>query len=265
MRALLRYVSMALVLLVVALVSALTAMRFAIHGREVKVPDLRGKTPAEAHRLAEDAGLAISIERSYYSAQVPEGRVLSQAPDAGTIVRRGWELRVTLSLGPQRITVPNVTGASERAADLILAQRGIEIESTAHVEVARTQAGEVVAQNPPANSSDVAAPKVSLLVADQAAPQAFVMPSFVGQPLGTATNTLRDAGFVLGRVTLVPASVPEQPGFAAPEPAVPQTSSPAVPTPALIPSPSPASIIVSQEPAPESKVLVGSAINFTVK
>lgn len=271
MRRLLRYLLMALVLLVVALVSALTAMRFAIHGREVTVPDLRGKTPAEAHHVAEDAGLAMSIERSYYSAQVPEGRVLSQAPDPGALVRRGWELRVALSLGAQRISVPQVAGASERAADLVLAQRGIEIESTAHVSIPGAETGQVIAQNPPANSPDVAAPKVSLLIADPAAPQAFVMPGFLGQPLGTATNTLRDAGFVLGKVTLAQASPPTPTDVTGQQAASSQSPTSTTTTPVTgalaesATSPSPASIIVSQEPPVGSKIFAGSAINFVVR
>ena len=118
MRNLLRYFLMALVLLAVALLSALTAMRLAIHGREVSVPDLRGKTPIEARRIADDAGLAASVERNYYSATILEGRVLSQMPNPGTVVRRGWEIRLALSLGPQRVTVPQLVGGSERAAAL---------------------------------------------------------------------------------------------------------------------------------------------------
>ena len=54
MRTVLRILWMALVLLIVALLSALTTMRLAIHGREVTVPDFKGKTPAEARRIAED-------------------------------------------------------------------------------------------------------------------------------------------------------------------------------------------------------------------
>ena len=42
MRNLLRYFFMTLVLLIVALLSALTAMRLAIHGREVAVPEQLG-------------------------------------------------------------------------------------------------------------------------------------------------------------------------------------------------------------------------------
>jgi eukaryotic-like serine/threonine-protein kinase len=114
MRSLLRVLWMSVVLLLVAIVSALVAMSLAIHGREVTVPDLRGKSPAEARRIAEDTGLTADVEREYYSATVPEGKVVSQTPAAGTIVRSGWELRLTVSLGPQRAAIPPVTGQSEQ-------------------------------------------------------------------------------------------------------------------------------------------------------
>ena len=47
MRSAFRFVILVLVLLIVAMVSALTAMRFAIHGQEVAVPPLIGLTPQE--------------------------------------------------------------------------------------------------------------------------------------------------------------------------------------------------------------------------
>jgi len=67
MKSFFRLVLLALVLLVVALVSALTAMRLAIHGHEVAVPDLVGKSPAAARMIAEQSGLEVSVERQYYS------------------------------------------------------------------------------------------------------------------------------------------------------------------------------------------------------
>ena len=60
MKSFFRLVLLALVLLVVALVSALTAMRLAIHGHEVAVPDLVGKSPAAGRMIAEQSGLEIS-------------------------------------------------------------------------------------------------------------------------------------------------------------------------------------------------------------
>src|SRR4051812_19345051 len=262
MRNVLRYFLMGLLLLVVALVSALTTMRLAIKVREVRVPDLRNKIPSEAKRLAELNGLAAQVDSNYYSAIVPEGRVLSQTPTAGTLVRRGWEVRLALSLGPQRVTIPLVVGKSDRAAAISIAERGLQLSFTDHIRIAGAEDDQVIAQDPPANAKDVSAPKISLLVSQSPSPQAFVMPSFIGQALGGVTNTLPGAGFVVGKVRVAtPVSVPppaDGGGTAA------QVVTPVAPVPPTQ-VPSPASIVVSQEPAPGQKVLAGAAINFVVK
>ena len=175
-----RFALLALVLVVVAMVSALTAMRFAIHGQEVAVPSLVGLSPAEAERAVAGLGLQMEIERKYYSAQVPEGKIMSQLPLPGTRVRRGWQVRLAQSLGPMRIAIPDVAGQSERAAELNIRRRGLEVASTAEMQMPGRPADQVLAQNPPANASQVAAPKISLLVAGAMDPPAYVMPSLWG-------------------------------------------------------------------------------------
>lgn len=251
MKAFFRFVFLALILLVVALVSALTAMRFAIHGREVAVPDLVGRTPAEARRIAELNGFQFEVERQYYSPKIPAGLVLSQLPPAGTQIRRGWQIRVAESLGPQRVDIPNVIGQSERAAEINILRRGLDVGAVAQVELAGVPLDQVIAQIPSPSASSIAAPKISLLAAQAPQPQAFVVPSFIGQTVSAATAALRDAGLRVGNLTIA-ASAPTGPS------APPQAS-------ASPPQPSPASIIVSQNPAPGGKVLAGSAINFEVR
>ena len=248
---------LALVLVVVAMVSGLTAMRFAIHGQEVAVPPLVGLTPTEAERAISGVGLQMSIERQYYSPQIPEGRIMSQLPLPGTKVRRGWQLRVAQSLGPTRVAIPDVTGQSEHAAELNIRRRGLDIASMAAVETPGIPADQVLAQNPTANATQLVAPKISLLVSSGGDGQAFVMPSFVGQPLGTVSRTLQDAGFKLGNVVV--AAVPEAPTDqgSAGQAAAPTSAAPA--------QPSPASIIVTQIPAAGQKVMVGATVSFEVR
>ena len=244
MKSFFRLVLLALVLLVVALVSALTAMRLAIHGHEVAVPDLVGKSPVAARMLAEQSGLEVNVERQYYSPTVPEGKILSQLPPAGSQVRRGWQVRVAESLGPQRVAIPNVIGQSERAANINIRRRGLDVGAIAQIQLPDAPDSQVLAQAPPPNASGVSAPKISLLVAAPSQPQALVMPSFVGQPLGTVTQTVRDAGLHVGTVTLA---------------ALPENSTPTTP------APSPASMIVTQNPAAGEKVIEGAAVNFEVR
>jgi eukaryotic-like serine/threonine-protein kinase len=259
MKSFFRFAMMALVLVVVALVSALTAMRFAIHGQEIQVPSVIGLTPADAERVVSGLGMQVEVERQYYSPQIPEGRIMTQLPVPGTKVRRGWQLRVAQSMGPQRVAIPDVTKESERAAEWNLRRRGLEIASTAEIQIPGMPADHVLAQSPPPNANQVAAPRTSLLVAITADPAAYVMPNFTGQPLGTAAKTLQDAGFKLGNVSVAPplASNPVVPGNAQPNP-TPESN-------AASPQPSPASMIVTQWPPAGQKILAGAVMNFEVK
>ncbi len=250
MRQFFRVLLLALLMMLVALVSALTAMRLAIHGREVAIPKLVGMTVLEAERAVSAAGLQITIERQFYSSDIPEGRVMTQMPPPGTKVRRGWMVRVAQSLGPQRVAIPDVTGQSERVAEMNIRRRSLDLASIAQVNLPDTMADQVVSQNPPANASGVAAPKISLLVSNGPESAAFVMPDVTGQPLGSATLALQDAGLRVGRVSMV----------AAPAPAEGQPPSPAPAT-----QPNSASMIVTQTPAAGQKIVAGSAVNFEVR
>jgi eukaryotic-like serine/threonine-protein kinase len=258
MKPLFRFAMLALALVVVALVSALTAMRFAIHGQEVEVPAVLGLTPSDAERSVSGLGFQIEVERQYYSATIPEGRIMTQMPLPGTKVRRGWQLRVAQSMGPQRVSIPDVTRQSERAAELNIRRRGLEVASITEIQLPGTPTDLVVAQSPPANASQVAAPKTSLLVTVTADAPAFVAPNFVGQPLGTASRTLQDAGFRLGSVSMAPA----QANAVAPNSATASTAPSPSPAP---PQPSPASMIVTQWPPAGQKVLAGAVLNFEVR
>lgn len=252
MKSAFRFAMLALILIIVAMISGLTAMRLAIHGQEVAVPPLVGLTPTEAERAISSLGLQINVERRYYSPQIPEGRIMSQLPLPGVKVRRGWQVRVAQSLGPTRVVVPDVTGQSEHAAELNIRRRGLEISSLAQVESASIPADQVLAQNPTANASQVIAPKINLLVSNGAEPQAYVMPSFIGRSLGSVSRSLQDSGFKLGNVSV--ASLTESPAD--------QASST---TPTLPAQPSPASVIVSQAPPAGQKVTTGSIVSLEVR
>jgi beta-lactam-binding protein with PASTA domain len=176
-------------------------------------------------------------------------------PLPGMKVRRGWQLRVAQSLGPQRVAIPDVTKQSERAAEWNIRRRGVDLASTARLQLPGTPADQVLAQSPPANANQVAAPKTSLLVTVASDAPAYVMPSFVSQPLGSASRTLQDAGFKLGNVSMA------SPAASVPAPDTAPSISLA-PAPA---QPSPTSLIVTQSPPAGQRVLAGATVNFEVR
>jgi beta-lactam-binding protein with PASTA domain len=252
MRQFFRMLLLALVLTTVALISALAAMQLAIHGREVAIPKLVGMSPFEAERAGAASGLQVVVERQFYSPDIPEGKIMTQMPAPGTKVRRGWSIRVAQSLGPQRVAIPDVTGGSERVAELNIRRRGLSLGSIARVNLPDAPLDQVISQSPPANASGVAAPKINLLVSDGPEPPIYVMPNLTGQPLGSAMLALQDAGIKVGKVSVLPP----------PSPGEPQAAPVA---PSAVSEPSAASMIVTQTPAPGQKIVAGSAVNFEVR
>jgi eukaryotic-like serine/threonine-protein kinase len=236
LRKLVKYSFLSLVLLLIFLASALLAMRFAIQGREVNVPRLTGLTPAEAERAANSDGLVLSVESRFYSATVPEGRIISQAPAQGANVRRGWKIRVAESLGPQRAAVPNLIGQSQHAAGINVSRRGLEVGTVGAIHLPGAPPETVVAQSPPAEATEVVSPKVGLIFSAADNAPSYVMPSFVGKPLAEANAALAKAGFTLNKVRSVGGETGEAAG-----------------------------VIVRQSPAAGQRVSAGTAISFDVK
>src|SRR3989442_9550206 len=90
-------VLMIAILGVAGIVSALTAMRFAIRGREVEVPPLVGKTADQAKEILGHNGLVLKVSSSRFSAEVPEGHILLQFPPTGTRLKVNRTVRVLVS------------------------------------------------------------------------------------------------------------------------------------------------------------------------
>jgi len=235
----------------VALLSAITTMHFAIHGAEVTVPDFRGLPVADAFHKAANMGMNLSVDNRFFSAEVPSDRVLSQSPAPGTVVRREWHVRVTESLGPQRVAIPNVVGQQERVAVIEIRRLGLEPGNTAHMPDPSLAPGTIIAQNPAADASGVEQPSIGLLVSEDAPPntQGFVMPDFTGQLFTGAAYTVVHAGLQLAPVKDVPMAIPPVPG----------TNSTQAPQ-----SPTPPGTIVSQNPLAGFRVNADTPVEFTV-
>jgi beta-lactam-binding protein with PASTA domain len=254
MRQFFRMLFVALLLTTVALVSALTAMQLAIHGREVAIPKMVGMSPLEAERAGAPLGLQVVVEREFYSPGIPEGKIMTQMPPPGAKVRRGWSVRVARSLGPQRVAIPDVTGGSDRVAELNIRRRGLSLGSVARINLPDVPLDQVISQSPPANASGVAAPKINLLISAGPEPTVYVMPNLTGQPLGSAMLALQDAGIKVGKVSVLPPVMPSPPEPQAAPVAAPEGSEPGA-----------ASMIMTQSPAPGQRIVAGSTVNFEVR
>jgi len=211
----------AALLLAVMLLSALLTLRIALHGHEVSVPNFSGMTVGEASTAALRAGVDLNIENKFYSTTVPAGRILSQAPAADSRVRHGWQVRVTESLGPQQVTIPDVSGQPERAAAINLRRDSLDLGTLAHLE-APGDPDIVLAQTPPPNAG-VDQHRVSLLLSSTSsgASTAIVAPNFTGLTFAQANHAAAALGLRVATINLnPPTAAPAAYGPTTPPPAV---------------------------------------------
>ena len=242
-------------LVVVAMVSALTTMHFAIHGAEVKVPDFRAMSEADARRKAAADGLEISIDDHFYSAVVPASRMVTQSPAAGTIVRTGWQVRLGQSLGAQKVAVPSLIHDRERVAALDIRRASLQLGTIAHLPYAPAEPGTVIAQSPDAGAASVDRPTVAVLLSAPVPPEAsgYVMPDFVNQPEKAAESAVEKAGLKLAPPLYRQAQIPPVATISAPGEA------PAPPALPVMPG-----TVLAQQPAAGERVEAGGTIQFTL-
>jgi eukaryotic-like serine/threonine-protein kinase len=193
------------VLVAVALVSAITTIRLAIQGHQATVPDLTGVPVEKAQRTLDGLGLGLDVEDKLYS-PYPANQVVSQVPASGSSVKKGQHVHVLVSLGPMQAKVPELVGTSVRAARIIALERGLTVGDVATVHGQGTAEDQIMAQDPPPESTSVRSPAVNLLVSLGGQPAAYVCPSLVGRSINDVRAELEKAGFQIGQVISVPAT-----------------------------------------------------------
>ena len=256
MKPFVKWTLLGMAMLAVMLVSAGITLRFALHGHEVTIPDFAGMTVGEASQAALKTGVDLNIENKFYSTTVPAGRVLSQAPAAGSRVRHGWQVRVTESLGPQQVTIPDVVGDPMQESSMEIRKMQLDLGTLAHIG-APGDAEMTLAQTPPPNAG-VDQPRVNLLLSSSVnASSAFVLPSFVGMSFGAANRAAIGLGLKVATIGGVPAAVPAP----APAPVVPgQPVVPAAPAAPVVPS----GVVTEQSPESGFKASRGDVVRLTL-
>lgn len=200
-----RLAGMLFILASVAFLSAITAMRFAIQGREVAMPDVVGMSAVSARQTLQGRGLDLKVEDRAYSS-LPADDVVRQSPPGGMKVKIGQSAHVILSLGPQQANIPSVSDASLRAARIALLRSGLQVGEVSSVYLPGWGTNQVVKQDPPPGKINNVSPHVDLLVSLGPRPRAYVMPDLVGLLLPAAQSELKSAGLNVAKFSL--ASVP---------------------------------------------------------
>lgn len=104
------------------------------HGQEIAVPDMTNMSVQEARSLASDNEINAIVTDSVYVRRMERGAVFSQNPKAGTKVKQGRKVRLTINaVIPKQISMPNLVGLSMRQAKAELSSKGLSLGSLIYV------------------------------------------------------------------------------------------------------------------------------------
>lgn len=180
------------ILAAAAFLSAITAMRIAIHGREVNMPNLVGKNVSEANSLLRSRGLVLRVADRIYS-ELPINVVVRQSPPPGMLMKVSQQAHVVLSLGQRQLQIPLLEGNSLRASRIELLRAGLQVGEVSGITMSDEPADTVVLQTPRPGGG-AATPRVDVLVSDGPREVAYVMPHLVGMSDSDAQHRLDLAG-----------------------------------------------------------------------
>lgn len=159
----------------------------------IPVPDLAGKTQAEAEALITEAGFVVGDVTEEPSKEVEAGLVLTQSPVANATAEKESAVSFVLSSGPKRMEVPEVVGLSEDEAVDLITSAGFTPDPQPNEFSDKVDAGNVISQSPDAGEEADEGSAVQYVVSRGV--ETGAVPDVGGDKRSTAESKLRDAGF----------------------------------------------------------------------
>ncbi|MFS9044798.1 Stk1 family PASTA domain-containing Ser/Thr kinase [Streptococcus rubneri] len=177
----------------IALVLAAFAFLLYMSPANKTVPNVSGKTVAEARAIIENQSLQVGEEKEEYSDSVAEGYIIRTNPTAGSQKKEQSKIDLVVSKGPNSFDMPDYVGMSreEAEADLKntykLSSKQISIEE---VETNEVEAGIVLEQSPAAGEKYQMNSKKKIVLKISKESTSIDMPSYIGSTYDFAVANL---------------------------------------------------------------------------
>lgn len=167
------------------------------------VPTLAGVSLADAQNQITGGNLVVGKITETYNDEVDDGQVISSDPKAGTKLKRGTSVALTVSKGRQPISVENFTGKPFAAAKNALEKAGLVVEEGGPQENSDTVAKDSIIRQEPAGGTLFKGDKVTVIVSK--GPVLVAVPGgLIGKQFSEVKATLEGLGFTVKERQAIP-------------------------------------------------------------
>ena len=173
-------------------------MPFLIHDKDtVKVPNFVGKELAEAEKMISANKLNIAKVIEQYSDKNQSGIVLNQSPKAGSEVKSGRTIYLSVSKGQETVIVPYMIGQPLRAARVNMKNKGLQIGNITYSSSDIYGTDTIISQAVLSGKNVPFGSSIDLVVSRGAEAQVKV-PNLIGKRSDEAESILKESGLILG-------------------------------------------------------------------
>ncbi|MGR6321160.1 Stk1 family PASTA domain-containing Ser/Thr kinase [Micromonospora soli] len=176
---------------VLGLVAALGGWWFGV-GRYTVAPQLVSLSKAEAEGQAARGGFTLRYAEPRYDEKTPKDSVLGQDPASAARILKGGTITLTLSLGPEKLPVPDVVGKDYELAQAELANAKLVVAKGSARYDDELPAGVVLATDPKVGTVVKPGTKVTVILSKGRAP--VTVPNLVGKNINEARTILAQLG-----------------------------------------------------------------------
>ena len=164
-------------------------------GSRVVVPSTVGATQSEVNAALTPLGLSSLIVERRYSEEIPVDHVIESIPAGGGRVEQGATVKLIVSKGPERYSIPSLTGLTPEAALALLKKIPISVQPVIEVFNSTIPKGFVISSEPVAGTKVKRDSQVTITVSKGI--EQVALASYIGKSGEQALNELTDAGFVV--------------------------------------------------------------------
>ena len=168
---------------------------------EVAMPNVVGLSKEEAQKEIENVKLKFEIEKEEYNKDVPEGFIISQDPtymEKFNKVKQGSTVKVVVSKGEEKTTVPKVVGMEKDKAVKALEDAKLKVEIVEESSK-KVQEGYVISQETSPDTEAFAGDTIKIHVSTGV--EKATVPDVIGKSQADAKKTLETQGFVVAVTT----------------------------------------------------------------
>lgn len=168
---------------------------------EVAMPNVVGLSKEEAQKEIENVKLKFEIEKEEYNKDVPEGFIISQDPtymEKFNKVKQGSTVKVVVSKGEEKTTVPKVVGMEKDKAVKALEDAKLKVEIVEESSK-KVQEGYVISQETSPDTEAFAGDTIKIHVSTGV--EKATVPDVIGKSQADAKKTLEAQGFVVSVTT----------------------------------------------------------------